>query len=141
MSKAITEKLKEFRNPVWAPPPAVKHGTEIVTVSVGSDKGPGGSEEFSVHRNLLMKSSTYFRAAISHFREGVENRIELMEVIPQAFQVFYSWLYTGNVDEQEGEEYETDHFWLLVFQMADHLMVAGLKVIAYGKFRACFEPT
>ncbi|KAH0363124.1 hypothetical protein KCU65_g7599, partial [Aureobasidium melanogenum] len=63
---------------------------KLVTIIVGSSK-----ESFSIHKDLLVFYSDYFRAAFNgSFTEATEGRIELRDVELEVFQNFHSWLYT-----------------------------------------------
>ncbi|KAH0382039.1 hypothetical protein KCU92_g6634, partial [Aureobasidium melanogenum] len=70
----------------------------IVTVIVGSTK-----EAFSIHKDLLVFYSDYFRAAFNgSFTEATEGRIELLDVQQDLFQDFHGWLYTRKLLEDLG---------------------------------------
>ncbi|KAH0162775.1 hypothetical protein KCU67_g5805, partial [Aureobasidium melanogenum] len=67
----------------------------FVTVIVGSTK-----EAFSIHKDLLVFYSDYFRAAFNgSFTEAAEGRIELLDVNQEVFQNFHAWLYTRKLPE------------------------------------------
>ncbi|KAK4495195.1 hypothetical protein PRZ48_013522 [Zasmidium cellare] len=64
---------------------------DVVTVVVGK-----GDKEtrFSVHKELLCSSSTFFRAATSgQWKESVDKSIKLREALPFAFRIYVEWLY------------------------------------------------
>ncbi|KAG9518825.1 hypothetical protein KCU93_g8297, partial [Aureobasidium melanogenum] len=70
----------------------------FVTVIVGSTK-----EAFSIHKDLLVFYSDYFRAAFNgSFTEATEGRIELLDVQQDLFQDFHGWLYTRKLLEDLG---------------------------------------
>lgn len=54
--------------------------------------------QFSVHKNLLCKTSTFFKHAFdSDFIEARSNRLELVEESVKEFAVFLRWLYSGKI--------------------------------------------
>ncbi|MCJ1246072.1 hypothetical protein MMC30_003276 [Trapelia coarctata] len=62
----------------------------IVFVIVGPEK-----VKFGVHEGLLVRKSSFFRAALmGQFKEAVEGTVVLESDDPRVFEVFTSWLYT-----------------------------------------------
>lgn len=50
---------------------------------------------FYVHRNLICKSSSFFKAALSgSFKEATEGKVILPEDDPDVFEQFVQWVYT-----------------------------------------------
>ncbi|KAG9653090.1 hypothetical protein KCU95_g1301, partial [Aureobasidium melanogenum] len=71
---------------------------KLVTIIVGSAK-----EAFSIHKDLLVFYSDYFRAAFNgSFTEATEGRVELLDVEQEVFQNFHAWLYTRKLLEPLG---------------------------------------
>ncbi|KAH0342078.1 hypothetical protein KCU81_g5959, partial [Aureobasidium melanogenum] len=68
---------------------------KLVTIIVGSTR-----EAFSIHKDLLVFYSDYFRAAFNgSFTEAAEGKIELLDVDQEVFQNFHAWLYTRKLTE------------------------------------------
>jgi hypothetical protein len=71
----------------------------VVTLVVGPDK-----KEFTVHKDLLVFYSDYFRAAFNgSFVEATDRKIDLFDANQEAFEHFLTWLYTRKLasdDEQ-----------------------------------------
>lgn len=62
----------------------------IVTVLVGPDE-----KSYSLHKGLLCKHSSYFRAALTgSFVEATTQTVRLDEEDPAIFDLFVTWLYT-----------------------------------------------
>lgn len=68
-------------------------GTETVILSVGPKR-----TTFTVHKDLLTKSSEFFRAGFNgNFREGKEGVMYMPEDSPGAVALFIEWLYRGRI--------------------------------------------
>lgn len=83
----------------------------LVTIVVSSAK-----KEFTIHKDLLVFYSDYFRAALSgSFVEATEKKIELFDVKQEVFEHFHAWLYTRNLaseDEEPLSWLQLVNFWI-----------------------------
>ncbi|KAI9709181.1 MAG: hypothetical protein M1812_007766 [Candelaria pacifica] len=70
---------------------------EIVTLLVGPEK-----KEFKIHKGLLCHESSYFQAALTgDWKEGLEGPVLLVEDSPATYQLFFKWLYTSKLFEDD----------------------------------------
>ncbi|MCJ1251798.1 hypothetical protein MMC30_009036 [Trapelia coarctata] len=69
--------------------------TTVVKVVVGNEEG---LKTWSIHRILLTKHSSFFRAALApgHFVESLTNTVTLPSDDAESFEIFVQWLYTYN---------------------------------------------
>lgn len=75
------------------------HFQELVTIVVGSAK-----KDFTVHKELLVFYSGYFRAAFNgSFVEAAEKKIELLDIEANIFEEFHAWLYTRKIASEDGK--------------------------------------
>ena len=66
-------------------------GSELVTIYVGE-----GQKECEVHKKLICNKSSYFVKLFNRpFKEGETQATNDPEATSQAFDLFLSWLYTG----------------------------------------------
>lgn len=73
----------------------VSHGVSIITVQIGEEEA---SKTFTVHENLLVKHSDFFRTALNgRWAESKSHSLPLPEHDPDSFSVFTQFLYTGQV--------------------------------------------
>ncbi|KEQ69509.1 hypothetical protein M436DRAFT_67171 [Aureobasidium namibiae CBS 147.97] len=71
----------------------------VVTAIVGPDK-----KEFTVHRDLLVFYSDYFRAAFNgSFIEATNKKIDLLDVNQEVFEHFITWLYTRKIASDDDQ--------------------------------------
>lgn len=121
---------------------ANEHGIEMTVVKVDLGKR---SQEFKIHKSLLVKTSPYFaRALTGEFKEATESVICLKEHDPIAFSVLYQYIYTGNVHAADFYSKGTipdDLLWLRTFNISDATMVHPLLHIAYDRLRSEFSGT
>jgi hypothetical protein len=118
----------------------------MVTVEVGTGQE---MQAFTIHRNLLSQASEYFdRALNGNFIES-HGLIRLPRHAPEAFELVYQWLYTGqkvrptnliSKDPSRLTKYEDSFllltgrfmiFWTHLFRLADETMIDEIKVFAY----------
>ena len=67
---------------------------EDVTVLVGPQE-----RRFIVHKNIICRSSAFFRLACTgEWKEVRDRTVKLHERDPVSFEVYLGWLYTGEVD-------------------------------------------
>jgi len=100
----------------------------VVTVGTITEQ-----QSFTVHEDLLLKESEYFRIALkSQFIEGQSKTFYLAEDDPQAFDIFVQYLYTGSysMPEKVFEEYSNPEELWLGTQAKAYLL--GDKLIAMG---------
>lgn len=114
--------------------PKVDRGTLIARVLVGP-----GKKEFRIHKNLLVAASPFFKEALDGpFAEAGSQQVSLPEHEPEIFGRFSDWLYAGTVVHDSRalssikQELPADMCWLMVFQLADSLMIPGLQLEAYN---------
>ncbi|KAK5946392.1 hypothetical protein PMZ80_000535 [Knufia obscura] len=64
---------------------------EIIEIEVGQPV-----ITFRIHKKLLQDHSSYFLKALEEkkYKEGKEKKVELHDVVPEAFDVVADWLYT-----------------------------------------------
>lgn len=83
--------------------------TSTVRIIVGQSK-----EAFTLHKGILCNVAPYFRAALEgHFRESVEQVLEMPEEDPTVFRSFQLWVYTKSILE-EGENLDAVAWRLLI---------------------------
>jgi hypothetical protein len=84
----------------------------VVTVVIGSTK-----KSFTVHKDLLIFYSDYFRAAFNgSFIEAIDKKINLLDTDQKAFEHFYAWLYTRKLASEDDKPLSWDNlFDLWVF--------------------------
>lgn len=102
--------------------------SDIVTILAGPDKIP-----FKIHKDLLCDQSEYFAA---NFGEtwNTDNKAEatVSEIEEEIFQMIFSWLYTGEVPDNVGDEQPEQSkqpIWrnqFRLYQAADFLMMTEL---------------
>lgn len=92
-------------NDVWQPAFALltsyrKHFQEgFATIVVGPAK-----KDFTIHKELLVFYSDYFRAALNgSFVEASDRKIELLDVEEDLFQNFHAWIYTRKLVSDHDE--------------------------------------
>ena len=111
---------------------AAQHGTIMATVKVGP---PSKQQTFVIHKDLLCKASEYFaRALNSKFKEGQTQEMMLEDDSVEAFQVFYTWLYSGVFLEETfygGGNTSRELLWLRTYNLATIRLVSELQEQAY----------
>ncbi|OAL48834.1 hypothetical protein IQ07DRAFT_681540 [Pyrenochaeta sp. DS3sAY3a] len=76
---------------------------EFATVLVGP-----ALERFTVHKELLIDSSEFFRGALTgEFKSAKEKEVTLKEDDPLLFEVFLHWLYHGHFPHARFDDDET----------------------------------
>ncbi|KAG9526778.1 hypothetical protein KCV07_g271, partial [Aureobasidium melanogenum] len=79
--------------------PCNKHYRGMVTLVIGSSK-----KDFTVHKDLLIFYSDYFRAAFNgSFSESTASKIELLDVEEEVFENFHTWLYMRKLSTEDDE--------------------------------------
>jgi hypothetical protein len=83
--------MDRFPEPLLRPTPhASKHGLEVVSVKVEQNEQ---TQLFTIHKNLLCKSSGFLRSTFSsQFLEGQTSCLELPAIDPLTFEVLYQLL-------------------------------------------------
>ncbi|KAG7004695.1 hypothetical protein G7Y79_00024g056450 [Physcia stellaris] len=97
----------------------------IVQLKVGPKK-----QLFHIHKGLLCSAAAYFRAALEGgFKEAREQKIQMPEEDPAAFQRFQLWLYTGSLIELSANEEDrpTWHTIFSLYSMAERLGIPELQ--------------
>ncbi|KAE8443676.1 hypothetical protein EG329_001448 [Mollisiaceae sp. DMI_Dod_QoI] len=92
-------------------------GHEMLTIGVGMGEK---RQFFSIHKNLLQKVTKYFDKLLQT-GAGKQGNLFMNTEDPAIFQMFYDWLYTGNIEKaptqfklkkrpsaEESERLETD---------------------------------
>lgn len=70
-------------------------GTKTIAVRVGAEPS---NQDFTVHENLLIRSSPFFKAALGReFKEAKDRIVYLPESNAHAFRVYVQWLYTSQL--------------------------------------------
>ncbi|KAK5200755.1 hypothetical protein LTR16_005018 [Cryomyces antarcticus] len=80
-----------------------------VTIIVGS--APKEVRSFSLHKELFLAKSDYFRSAFTRpWKEGREHVMELPEDTPDSFQLYCQWLHCGKIvtDKSNGSDEEAE---------------------------------
>jgi hypothetical protein len=120
---------------------SMDHGNEVVTITVGLEDN--SSRTFTLHKNLICMHSDYFRKAFtSTYKEGNDGHMNLPEDWPESFEVFYGWLYSGQV---EAADFYTKGlispalFWVSVYLMSDRLLVGKVRSIAFDRLKEIFN--
>jgi hypothetical protein len=76
-----------------------KQYRDLVTLVIGSAK-----KDYTVHKDLLIFYSDYFRAAFDgSFVEATERKMDLFDVKEQTFEDFHTWLYTRKLASEDDE--------------------------------------
>jgi hypothetical protein len=74
-------------------------GGGVVTIIIGPDE-----KEFTVHKDLLVFYSDYFRVAFNgSFIEATEKKIDLFDIDHKVFEYFHAWLYTRKLIPENNE--------------------------------------
>ena len=122
------------------PLPPSRHGTTMATVKVGQHPK---QQTFVIHRDLLCNASEYFARALSGvFKEALTQELILVDDSVEAFQVLYTWLYSGQLRRSTffGDYYSSDDFmWLQTYQFATMRLVTKLQEEAYHQLTATFN--
>lgn len=130
--------------------PVIEHGTEIVQLKVGPGSITRQVKDFAIHSNLLIATSKKLKESILEHSEATKRNsvphllLQIDDVEPAAFQVFYNWLYPTPMLDQRAKSSSTftsDHLWALVYELGDRLGVLALQINAFHRFRACFVPS
>jgi len=109
---------------------ATYYKSPAIVITVGSITQ---QQSFTVHEDLLLRESEYFRIALkSQFIEGQSKTFRLAEDDPQAFDIFVQYLYTGSysMPERLFEGYNNPEELWLETQAKAYLL--GDKLIAMG---------
>ena len=106
-------------------------GEDMVTIQVGQVPT---IREFKVHKNLISRSSDFFRSAFEgFFIESSQQKLRLPEEHPDVFEAFCDWLYYGKIHEPilyTSNETPSDLFWLRMYTMADRHNIPALQKLA-----------
>lgn len=97
--------------------------------------------KYVIHKKLVSYHSTFFKAALNgSFLEGQNNQVKLEEELPEVFNGFVHWLYTGQSPrDPSGDTYsltEPALYFLRLYCMADRMFAPELKALAYKEVRA-----
>jgi len=111
---------------------ATYYKSPAIVITVGSITQ---QQSFTVHEDLLLRESEYFRIALkSQFIEGQSKTFRLAEDDPQAFDIFVQYLYTGtyNMPEKLFEGYSnSEELWLdteaKAYLLGDKLIAMGFR--------------
>lgn len=109
---------------------ATYYKSQAIVITVGSITQ---QQSFTVHEDLLLRESEYFRIALkSQFIEGQSKTFCLAEDDPQAFDIFVQYLYTRSytMPEKLFEGYSNPEEMWLETQAKAYLL--GDKLIAMG---------
>ncbi|USW51807.1 Putative BTB/POZ domain-containing protein [Septoria linicola] len=106
-----------------------------ITVLVGDAK-----KSFALHPTILKNNSPYFRGALgSRFKESIDKAVRLPESDPAVFQVYATYVYTGEISLQRagtGEDLDEEsdpsytarfHSLVKLYALADYLQDISLK--------------
>jgi hypothetical protein len=106
-------------------------GKDMVTIQVGQTPT---IREFEVHKNLISRSSDFFRSAFEgFFVENSQQKLRLPEEHPEVFEAFCDWLYSGKIHDPTSytnNEMPNDLFWLRMYTMADRHNISTLQKLA-----------
>ena len=106
-------------------------GEDMVTIQVGQEPTV---REFKVHKNLISRSSVFFRSAFEgFFIESSQQKLKLPEEHPHVFEAFCDWLYSGKIHapiSYTNNEAPSDLFWLRMYIMADRHNIWALQDLA-----------
>jgi hypothetical protein len=125
--------------PVQPPIPASIHGSEMVTVVVGTNPG---KQSFHVHKDLPCAVSDYFSNAFQKsFKEQFAGQISLHKECPNAFAAVYHYVYSGQVLMPAFYSkglVPDDVQWLRTLRPVDYIGIRTLAVAVYEGLRALF---
>jgi hypothetical protein len=116
------------------------HGSTVVAVTVGA-KSKWEKKTFTIHKDLLCRSSDYFKKAVDGpFIENARGELELPVDCPMVFELFYQWLYTGEYFEHKlyfdgTEALSSELFWYEVYKFAECRLLPAIQETAYNKLR------
>jgi hypothetical protein len=102
-----------------------KLGYEIVHIRVGKE-----AKDFGIHKDLICHHSPYFNAAFnSQFKEAETGIMILEDTESRVFELFYQWLYTQNLWEEDAAEkkWPASEEVIMLYIFADKGMVTPLK--------------
>ena len=114
------------------------HGIEAVTITVGNTK------QFLIHKNLLCTTSCYFKAALTgHFKESLTNQLKLKDQDPDAFELFYGYLYNSRLSDSHLFKHaiSVDIVYLRALKLADGVMAYDFRFAVYERLRQTFNDT
>jgi len=99
----------------------------MVQVKLGPDK-----EVFTIHKNLLCNTATYFKTALNgSFKEAQEQSIEMPEDDPTMFECFQVWIYTGSIVGANETENDVETLTLVkIYTFAERLNIIDLQNVA-----------
>ncbi|KAF2122616.1 hypothetical protein BDV96DRAFT_593136 [Lophiotrema nucula] len=110
-----------------------RFGTKIITVEV--DQNPA-RQTFTVHENLIRKSSAFFEAALGRgWTEARDRVVKLPEYSARAFELYMNWLYTSRPHYKDPHGMslaEAESSWcdlLESYLLGDYLQDANFKDI------------
>ncbi|KAL2366233.1 hypothetical protein RJZ56_000881 [Blastomyces dermatitidis] len=99
------DSLAPTSSPALDDPDEEKFSEYLSSPSVPVIVGPSDSARtFHLHSRLLVKASSYFKAALKRdrFTEGQEQKVELEDVQPATFGFFIEWLYRDGWENGSG---------------------------------------
>ena len=110
------------------------HGASITRFTVG--RPPTQTQVFAVHTNLLTSASMRLAAMYEKSSKGQEWQLTCEHIHPRAFEVFYQYLYTGQM-------YHPSHYTMVRHHRRATFGVNSVPVIeqiAFQKLCAMFNP-
>lgn len=95
----------------------------MITVLVGP-----AEQQFIVHKNIICARSKFFEAACSErWLKSAKKLIALPEVLPQVFQKYLSWAYSGELDLSWAASKDMD-----TLKVVDGLLYETDRMVARG---------
>lgn len=99
---------------------------------------------WSLHRTLLCHHSTWFQKRVDDGKRDREEKVELHDDDPRAFELLVKWLYQGKIDDVSGMP--MDRKWdyadscQQLYVLCEKFNLPQLKNLAIDQFRkGCFE--
>jgi hypothetical protein len=102
------------------------HDYNAITVYVGDEKAA-----FTIHRGPICQVSAYFKRLFDgYFKESSEKEVTLKEHMPESFDQFLSFAYSGTLDYAPFRGLNEEKTWMAygrLYVLADYLQVTELK--------------
>ena len=104
------------------------HDYNAITVYVGDEKAA-----FTLHRGPICQVSAFFKGLFDgYFKESSEKEVTLKEHMPESFDQFLSFAYSGTLDYAPFRGLNEEKTWMAygrLYVLADYLQVTELKHI------------
>jgi hypothetical protein len=111
------------------------HDNNAITVYVGDEKAA-----FTLHRGPICEVSAFFKGLFDgNFKESSEKEVTLKEHMPESFDQFLGFAYSGTLDYAPFKGPDEEETWMAysrLYVLADYLQVPALKNTITGELFA-----